>query len=468
MRRRSGCFAEAAELEDDPSRRGELLERAGEAARASGQLDAAESALEQAVVLFESAGTSHPAARATARLGSILYDLGRIDEGIARMEQSFEVLSADEPDGDLATLAHELARLYMFAGNDVLHEERVELALEIAERLELPEIVSQALNTKSLLYQRRPHESGALMREALRVALEHDLTSAALRAYNNLGYLSEVHDHIREGRSACEDGISLARRRGDRNWEWILLSNLISFTMRLGDWDEALVLAQEIPDEARDAGFGAYPTETLSQIHVHRGQLDAAREMVSVMSRFEGSTDVQARGIAQLVRASLLAAEGNDAAAVAAARDAIDALATHHAGSPYLGDCLGILVDAGLAVDDRASVEAALARSRTQDSSIPSLRAHRSRASSRLAAHAGESGRVEPGFKAADALFRQAENAFWLAVTLLDHGVWLVSERREADAEPLLAEAREIFERLKAASWLERIDRLAPVKAGAR
>jgi tetratricopeptide (TPR) repeat protein len=456
-------YEEAAELEDDPPRRGELLERAGEAARASGRLDAAERALEQAVALFESAGALHPAARATARLGSILYDLGRLDEGIARMEQSFEVLAADEPDGDLATLAHELARLYMFAGNDALHEERVELALEVSETLELPEIISQALNTKAMLLHRRPHESSALIREALDVALEHDLTSTALRAYNNLAFLSELNDHLREGRTACEDGIGLARRRGDRTWEWILLSNLISFLFRFGDWDEAVVLADEVPDEARDAGFGAYPTETLAQIHVIRGDLDSARPMALLMSRYEASSDLQARGMALLVRASLLAAEGNSAVAAAVASEGAEALASHR--SPYLGDCLGVLVDAGLAAGDPATVEEGLARSRSVGLATPTLRAHQSRLSARLAAHAGESERVQPGFKAAEALFRQAENAFWLAVTLLDHGEWLLSEQRDADAEPLLTEAREIFERLKVAPRLEHLGRLSPTQA---
>jgi hypothetical protein len=49
---------------------------------------------------------------------------------------------------------------------------------------------------------------------------------------------------------------------------------------------------------------------------------------------------------------------------------------------------------------------------------------------------------------------------FWLAVSLLEHGEWLVSQRRDSDAEPLLAESREIFERLKAKPWLDRVGNL--------
>ena len=50
------------------------------------------------------------------------------------------------------------------------------------------------------------------------------------------------------------------------------------------------------------------------------------------------------------------------------------------------------------------------------------------------------------GYKAAAERFRELEIPFWLAVTLLEHG-----------EEPGLAEAREIFERLEATPWLERV-----------
>ncbi len=51
---------------------------------------------------------------------------------------------------------------------------------------------------------------------------------------------------------------------------------------------------------------------------------------------------------------------------------------------------------------------------------------------------------------------------FWLAVTLLEHGEWLVAQGRGPEAEAVLGEAREIFVRLRARPWL---DRLAGVAA---
>ena len=59
---------------------------------------------------------------------------------------------------------------------------------------------------------------------------------------------------------------------------------------------------------------------------------------------------------------------------------------------------------------------------------------------------------------------------FDLAVALLDHADWLIPRDRRDEAEPLISEAAEIFERLGAKPWLERTSRakspLPPVREG--
>jgi hypothetical protein len=46
---------------------------------------------------------------------------------------------------------------------------------------------------------------------------------------------------------------------------------------------------------------------------------------------------------------------------------------------------------------------------------------------------------------------------FWLAVIPLEHAEWLARHKAAQRAEPLLTEARAIFERLGAQPWLERL-----------
>ena len=67
----------------------------------------------------------------------------------------------------------------------------------------------------------------------------------------------------------------------------------------------------------------------------------------------------------------------------------------------------------------------------------------------------GDDAEADRRRKGATGLFREIGFPFYLAVTLLEHAESL-RRRGEADAEPLLAEAHEIFERLGATPWLER------------
>ena len=49
---------------------------------------------------------------------------------------------------------------------------------------------------------------------------------------------------------------------------------------------------------------------------------------------------------------------------------------------------------------------------------------------------------------------------FYLAVVQLEHAELLAPTGRADECGPLLTEAREIFERLRATPWLERVDAL--------
>ncbi len=65
---------------------------------------------------------------------------------------------------------------------------------------------------------------------------------------------------------------------------------------------------------------------------------------------------------------------------------------------------------------------------------------------------------MRPGYEDAAGRFRELGMPFWLAVTLLEHG------ELTGDAS-LLAEAREVFEYLRATPWLDRLEAGAPERA---
>jgi hypothetical protein len=83
----------------------------------------------------------------------------------------------------------------------------------------------------------------------------------------------------------------------------------------------------------------------------------------------------------------------------------------------------------------------------------PLLTAHAARFRARLASDMDE---AEDGFRRATEVFGELGMVFSLAVTQLEHAEWHLEHDRPEHAEPLLAEAREAFERLGAAPLLER------------
>src|SRR5204863_400921 len=163
-------------------------------------------------------------------------------DAVDRMERAFGMLSEDTPDEDLATLAAQLGRVHYFRGEQALSASRLETALEIAEELWLPEVMSQALNTKGILAQgrSRPQETYALTAHALKIALENDRSAAALRAYNNLAEAAYRMDRYEESLDLYERGLALA----DSIMVKIGFLEAIDAGFALGDLDRVRALTE--------------------------------------------------------------------------------------------------------------------------------------------------------------------------------------------------------------------------------
>ena len=142
-----------------------------------------------------------------------------------------------------------MGRFLFFGGDADLGLTRVETALELAEALLLPEVMSQALNTKAIMLTSRDRskEGLAVLRYALEVALEHDKPAAALRAYYNLADTLSRVDRHEEAAACLDDGITLARRVGNRYWEWNFRGQVYP-AYALGRWDDVLAITSELPE----------------------------------------------------------------------------------------------------------------------------------------------------------------------------------------------------------------------------
>jgi class 3 adenylate cyclase/tetratricopeptide (TPR) repeat protein len=454
-------FDQAAELADQPLRRAWLLERAGEMAWTGGRGEAAEARFGEAIALFQAQGQTHPAARVSAGLAEVQWQGGHLEPALDRMEAAFQVLASEEPDEDLATLAAQLGRLYVLKGKLDMAAERIEVALDIAESLWLPEVLSQALNTKAatVAFRGHLHEGLALLTYALQVALENDLPIAALRAYGNLSDFLCRRDRYEDAIEQDRRGLALARKVGNRVWEWALTVELAYALFLTGRWEEAVSLAAEIPEHEAASGTTGALLSSLPEIHVARGNPSEARKLLARFGALEASADVQEHAIHAAARGAVLHAERRHADAVAAGEVAFQARGELGAAHQAVKAGFVWAVEAAFALADVGKVEELLAavEQLPPGQRPPFLQAQAARVRARLAAVRGDREGVEAGFKAAAGMLRELGIPFWLAVTLLEHAEWLAKDEDPQRAEPLLTEARALFERLGAQPWLERL-----------
>ena len=456
------AFEAAVELAVDPLERARLLERAGAAALSANRLDAARRHLREAFALCDEAGATHDRARVASALGLALWQVGRIEEAIRLMEDAHAVLTGDEPDEDVATLAAELARLHFFAGDLPRAAERVEQALEVGEALQLPRVLSEALNTKSLVLQHRRHEAEALLRKALELALAHDLVFQALRAYNNLLVLLEAGDRQEELGAVLAEGLELARRRGDRFWELRLTGGLVDDLRQRGDWDEACALADSIA--LAEVGHDASLVSTaliVVRVRLDRGERSAARDVLADLAGVLDADDVQQRSVELWRRALAAEAEGrlDDACAELAEVVRLSIELRNMAG---VSECARDVADLALrgARLERALEIASLCDALPPGARTRAITSQTERIHAAAAVAAGDDAAAADHFGVALAHARNLGFALWLAPVLRDYGAWLARSGRHEEAAPLLAEARGLFERMGAVVWLEWLDAL--------
>ena len=213
-----------------------------------------------------------------------------------------------------------------------------------------------------------------------------------------------------------------------------------------GHWDEALGPGLELTRDQIDTGALLLSTlQSTVEIHVKRGDIREARDVLALFEGLEESSDVQALSSYLANRASLRRAEGRFEDALADGTAAIDVARTLGIAAQASKQALVEAVEAAFALGHTDTVEELLARIAAvpAGSRPPYLDAQARRFRARLDDDAG-------GYLAAAEGFRTLNLPFWLAVTLLEHA--------ELTRDPAsLDEARSIFGELRATPWLERV-----------
>jgi len=440
-------FERAASLADLPVDRAALLAEAGELSGRAGNPEAAGVLLEEAIDIYEQEGDTHAAARASIELGRAQLFSDAREEAIARLEHAFEVISNDEPDEALASLAAQLSRAYWFRGDLELAAARADLALDISERQQYWKPLVKALRAQGAVAVSRGREemAYALQKRGLELALEHDFTEDATNFYFLLSDHGFRHDRYRAALEYLEQSLALARKIGNRPWEWSVLAERTYPQWMLGRWDEVTATALDFGEEQVNAGGVVLSVlQAGVSAFAERGELDEARRLHDLFARLEGTTDIQEQSAYAAATATLRRAEGRLEEALAAGEAALEVAAVF--GPRFQGVKHGLVdaLEAALALGDTDKVEGLLAFA---DGIAPAQRApYLDVQVRRLRARtAGDA----DALRAAVTRFRELEAPFWVAVTLLELAE-LTGDAASRD------EARAIFEQLRARPWVER------------
>jgi tetratricopeptide (TPR) repeat protein len=373
------------------------------------------------------------------------------------MERVSDVLRADEPNSEeFATLIVGLAGAYYFIGNVPRESELVEQGLDIAEAQGYKAVLVNGWHTKAMICAsgRRPEEARGLFQQSFQLALEMGQRDSASRTAGNLSDISFRRDRYSDALGYLEQALELARTSGSRLYEWFAISESTYALYMLGRWDDALAAYRELPhDRLTSGGTLLSPMSSILEIHLHRGEVAEARQVHEIYEALGNSADVQELACYLASGSALMVTEGRYDDAIAAHQRVVPYLETLGFDGQDMKQSLAWSMTAAMSLRDRGLVEQLV---KEVEDIAPGLRppvvdgyGHLMRAW--LATDADDTDR---SLRAAESRFRETSVPFWLGVTLL--------ERAKAgsgrDTGTLLAEARTIFEQLRATPWVERVD----------
>lgn len=268
----------AASIASTDRDRGELEMLRARAARGLGDMEGAVEAARAAVELFRDADVELRM-RAATLLGTSLTDISRHADAVAVMDD----LAPETPETPAEIeLAAALARAYLL-GNYSHDAIRVaDGALPAAERLDLVAPLVDMLITKAsaLMALERHHECLALLRGALAMAEDHDLTSAALRAHNNISVALGHDDDIasaENSRRAWAKALAL----GDPLWMSMYAYQVAAFAENEGRYEDMRAIQAQLGENMIE-----YSRQSFGQIwawhRLTRGEvgLDEALESI--------------------------------------------------------------------------------------------------------------------------------------------------------------------------------------------
>ncbi len=439
----------ALQVTSDPGEQADLLIRTGEAASAAGRHTRAHELLRNALDRERAVGDHAGAAAAAAALGRALLESYQTDDALAVLEPgAIEFDDVAEAPAGIALRA-QLARAYFFHGDSVEAIRVADLVLASSEREDLVAMTADTLITKgtSLAEIGRVLEGRSAIQAGVDIGERAGWPAIGLRGRVNLSYILALRDP-RQALATAKAGFEDAQRLGIRSLQSTLHQNAGDSAIRVGEWDWALsstepLMATELELVDRSALLGVVLT-----IRALRGEVTDA-DLAAHEAALEGSSD---RQIGVSKRTPRMQAD------VAAGRwDDIEHRCLELVSLDRIGGTAHLFLAGRVAFLRRDT--AALARLIDLHEGLrvhgDAISVERVTLRAGLAALEGRTVEAHAGYRDALEAWRALGLDWDEALTGLDMAT--VLDLGQPDVAAAVARAREVFQRLRARPFLERL-----------
>jgi tetratricopeptide (TPR) repeat protein len=448
FRHAHGYLESAILVAADPAELLELQMAAGNAAFDAGLFDPAIDHLERAVALATELGDSPSRRRAIGKLGNVLTE-GRTERARQLLTEAFNEPSLTPQDPGFLEIAQALAKIEMRTGNEARAIEIADLALPAAQEAGDEPMALLLLITRgvALANLNRTTEAAVELTGALEVARRRGMLVAAGRAAVNLSYALDPDDpaHAYE---VSREGFEMAQQRGAPvGVQRYLLGNAADGAMQVGDWDWAVQAVTSQLDLLDEPAERIWYGTVLAVIGAYRGEA-VSEDAVRLYEESKTFDDDQYRsyGAWSHVVSSMVTGDLREAIRVC---EEVAATGLPGAESGAYGARAAIWLRDATTVQRMRDVFVSERAGRRTDAVLATVDAG-------IALLEGRSADARAGYADAQRRWRELGLSFWLAMCQLDvaeTGAMEPDERRRAAAE-----AREIFERLRAQALIDRLD----------
>ncbi|HYP47532.1 MAG TPA: helix-turn-helix transcriptional regulator, partial [Thermoleophilaceae bacterium] len=246
-----------------------------------------------------SEGAGRARADAERCLAAILELQGDRERALKARRVAADAFAANGLPGEAAAERLIAAGYVQSAGHHAEALELAQRAFEEAGRAERSDLRARALGLEGAALVRGGDSKQGMktIRDALSLALEHELTIEAAELYQRLATAHEVAGDYGGAREALASAVGLCDVDGGDGLEHTCLSCMAYVLREMGHWERAGELSEELLSQGRGPDADLVANGVLGAIRAFRGDWEAARPLLVACHEAATRLDVVSMGV---------------------------------------------------------------------------------------------------------------------------------------------------------------------------